>query len=149
MTAQLSGTGLENTALANTSKEAAVRRALLDVYDPCSNSWARPMSVVDLGLVRSVAVDRTGHAAIVIAPTTLLCMAISVIIQAIQLKVADVPGITKVDVSVDVTADWSEDLMTEKGRRILGEHRSADRARPPVVLMPGFGVPAQGGASCP
>jgi metal-sulfur cluster biosynthetic enzyme len=93
-------------------------------------------------------VDADGRAAVTISPTTLFCMAITVIIQAIELRVAAVPGISSVDVTVDVQTDWTPEMMTEHGRRVLAEHRATDRSK--VLLSPTFGQPDhQRSAACP
>jgi metal-sulfur cluster biosynthetic enzyme len=109
--------------------EGAVFAALDRVIDPCSNSWQRPLSIVDLGLVRRISVDTRQVARIEISLTTAFCLAISVIMQAIEERVGAVPGITDVEVSVDPTVVWSMDLMTEEGRERLLAHRRRDVER--------------------
>ena len=107
-----------------------VRRALLTVYDPCSQAWSRPLSVVDLGLVRDVAVDATGAATVRIGLTAPFCMAVATIMQAVEQRVGQLPGIRAVHVEIDTEAAWSPELMTAQGRSALAARRSDDRARP-------------------
>ena len=61
-----------------------------------------------------------------ISLTTPFCLAITVIMQAIEQRVGEVPEITDVDVHVDPTVVWSIDLMTQEGRERLLAHRRGD-----------------------
>lgn len=103
--------------------------ALRRVYDPCSQAWSRPMSIYDLGLVRRVDVDQAGLASITISLTSPFCMAVATIMQATEQRVGELPGITGVHVEIDTETPWSQDLMTEHGRRWLATHRAGDRSR--------------------
>ncbi|WP_434597728.1 metal-sulfur cluster assembly factor [Streptomyces sp. A5-4] len=104
-----------------------VHDALGEVYDPCSQSWQRPMSLVDLGLVRGVEVDDNGRAQVTISLTAPFCMAVPTILQSIEQKVGNVAGITRVAVAIDGGTIWNPDLMTDKGRGQLADARAADR----------------------
>ena len=106
-----------------------VQQALGQVYDPCSQAWQRPLSLVDMGLVREVDVDRGGHASIRVSLTVPFCVAVATIMQAVERRVSQLPGITAVTVHIDQTTPWSPDLMTELGRRRLARRRLADRTR--------------------
>ncbi|MET7479242.1 metal-sulfur cluster assembly factor [Streptomyces sp. NPDC005648] len=112
-----------------------VRAALLHVYDPCSQSWQRPMSVVDLGLVRDVTVTDDGRATVRISLTAPFCMAVPTIMQAIEQKAGAVEGVTGVSVELDGGTLWHTDLMTEKGRALLSAARTEDH-RTPLPLLP-------------
>lgn len=109
---------------------AAVRAALDEVYDPCSQSWQRPMSLPDLGLLREVTVSRDGHATVRISLTAPFCMAVATIMQATEQRVGQVAGVTAVTVEIDTDTPWSPALMTPAGRAALARSRAADRARP-------------------
>jgi metal-sulfur cluster biosynthetic enzyme len=112
---------------------AAICAALQSVYDPCSQAWSRPLSLFDLGLVRRAELD-DGHARVTLSLTAPFCMAIATIMQATELRVAELPGVCDVTVEIDTTTPWSPALMTEHGRRWLELHRSGDRARAlPIV----------------
>jgi metal-sulfur cluster biosynthetic enzyme len=108
---------------------AAVHAALGEVYDPCSQAWQRPISVRDLGLVRDVTADADGGVTVRISLTTPFCAALATIMQAVEVRVAGVPGVTSVTVEIDATAPWSSASMTDAGRAILAAHRAADRTR--------------------
>lgn len=112
-----------------------VRAALCEVYDPCSQSWQRPMSLIDLGLVRDVAVDDDGQATVRISLTAPFCMAVPTIMQSVEQKVGAVPGITAVKVDLDGGTIWRPELMTDKGRELLAAARATDRRSLPLVSV--------------
>ncbi len=128
------------TAAVSTATERDVLAALDLVVEPCSQSWQRPLSIVDLGLVRRVSVDTRGTARIDISLTTPFCLAVTVIMQAIEQRVGDVPGVHAVEVYINPTVVWTIDLMTDEGRKRLLAHRRRDSDRPggpvPVALTP-------------
>jgi metal-sulfur cluster biosynthetic enzyme len=109
-----------------TATERAVLAALDRVVDPCSQSWQRPLSIVDLGLIRRISIDPRGTARVDISLTTPFCLAVTIIMQAIEQRVGEVPGVRAVEVVVDPTVVWSIDLMTEDGRERLLAHRRRD-----------------------
>ncbi|WP_177240110.1 metal-sulfur cluster assembly factor [Streptomyces monashensis] len=112
-----------------------VRAALEEVYDPCSQSWQRPMSLVDLGLVRDVTVGADGRATVRVSLTAPFCMAVPVIMQSVEQRVAAVPGIEQVRVELDGTTLWHEGLMTERGRALLAAARADDRRTLPLAAV--------------
>jgi metal-sulfur cluster biosynthetic enzyme len=128
------------TALVPTATEEDVMSALDLVVDPCSQSWQRPLSIVDLGLVRRVTVDTRGTARVEISLTTPFCLAITVIMQAIEQRVGEVAGVNEVEVTIDPRVVWTIELMTDEGRERLLAHRRRDADRPngpvPLSLAP-------------
>lgn len=100
-----------------------VRAALDTVYDPCSQAWQRPLSLVDLGLVRDVtAVD--GRVTVRIGLTVPFCVAVATIMQSVERRLSELDGVRAVEVTIDQDAPWSPDLMTERGRALLASRRS-------------------------
>jgi metal-sulfur cluster biosynthetic enzyme len=92
--------------------DGEVRAALAEVEDP-----ELPVSIVDLGLVRSVAVD--GAAVTVgITFTSIACPCNDVIREDIQARLGRLDGVASVAVE-DVFEPWSRDDMTEEGRIAL------------------------------
>jgi metal-sulfur cluster biosynthetic enzyme len=90
----------------------AVRAALAEVEDP-----ELPISIVDLGLVRSVAVDgdtvRVG-----ITFTSIACPCTDMLREDIQERLRRLDGVTDVEVE-EVFEAWSREDMTEEGRLAL------------------------------
>jgi metal-sulfur cluster biosynthetic enzyme len=89
-----------------------VRAALAEVEDP-----ELPISIVDLGLVRSVAVDgdtvRVG-----ITFTSIACPCTDMLREDIQERLRRLDGVTDVEVE-EVFEAWSREDMTEEGRLAL------------------------------
>jgi metal-sulfur cluster biosynthetic enzyme len=89
-----------------------VRAALAEVEDP-----ELPISIVDLGLVRSVAVD--GDAVRVgITFTSIACPCTDMLREDIQERLRRLDGVTEVEVE-EVFEPWSREDMTEEGRLAL------------------------------
>jgi len=89
-----------------------VRAALAEVQDP-----ELPIGIVDLGLVRSVAVDgdtvRVG-----ITFTSIACPCTDMLREDIQERLRRLDGVTDVEVE-EVFEAWSREDMTEEGRLAL------------------------------
>lgn len=106
------------------SLEESVRDAVGSLYDPCSLTAAMPVTIVDLGIVRSVHVDDEGNVEIKIGTTSpgcLLCP--SVIWRGLQETVGAIPGVRSVKLSVDPTFFWTPEQMNQETRRKLDERR--------------------------
>lgn len=110
-----------------TVTESEIMTALSGVYDPCSQSWQRPLSVVDLGLVRGTEVDDNGRATVRLSLTSPFCMALATIMQSVERRVGELPGVTSVAVEVDPSL-WTPDLMSPEGRTLLAEYRGPTAA---------------------
>jgi metal-sulfur cluster biosynthetic enzyme len=89
-----------------------VRAALAEVTDP-----ELPVGIVDLGLVRSVAVDgevvRVG-----ITFTSIACPCTDVLREDVEARLRRLDGVARVEVE-EVFEPWSRDDMTEDGRLAL------------------------------
>ena len=89
-----------------------VRAALAEVEDP-----ELPVSIVDLGLVRSIAVD--GAAVTVgITFTSIACPCTDVLREDVEARLRRLDGVAHVQVE-EVFEAWSRDDMTEDGRMAL------------------------------
>jgi metal-sulfur cluster biosynthetic enzyme len=92
--------------------EAEVLAALAEVADP-----ELPVSIVDLGLVRSVAVD--GQAVRVgITFTSIACPCTDVLREDIRARLRALEGVAEVEVE-ELFEPWSRDDVTEEGRLAL------------------------------
>jgi metal-sulfur cluster biosynthetic enzyme len=116
------------------SAPAQILDALREVYDPCGQAWNRPISLVDLGLVREVRLDPDGAATVRISLTAPFCMAVATIMQAVEQRVGALPGVRAVHVDIDTETPWVPELMTGDGRRALHRQRADDRGRVGVPL---------------
>lgn len=118
-----------------TSLAQASREALANAYDPCSQSWGRPMSLLDLGLVREVTAE-AGVVTVRIGLTVPYCMAVATIMQTVETRVAELDGVVDVNVVIDQDAVWSPELMTQRARERLTQLRASDRLASGLPLTP-------------
>jgi metal-sulfur cluster biosynthetic enzyme len=89
-----------------------VRAALAEVEDP-----ELPISIVDLGLVRSVVVDGT-TVRVGITFTSIACPCTDMLREDVQARLQQLDGVADVEVE-EVFEPWSRDDMTEEGRLAL------------------------------
>ena len=112
--------------------EAAVWEAFAEISDP----EIPVISLVDLGVVRNVAVDGE-RVRVEFTPTFLGCPALEVMRDAMSEKVRELGG--EPDVRVISDDSWSSDKITPEGReklRVAGLAPPAPRkATPPTLLQ--------------
>jgi metal-sulfur cluster biosynthetic enzyme len=89
-----------------------VRAALAEVTDP-----ELPINIIDLGLVRSVAVDGT-TVRVGITFTSIACPCTDVLREDVQARLRQLDGVARVEVE-EVFEPWSREDMTEEGRLAL------------------------------
>jgi ATP-binding protein involved in chromosome partitioning len=93
--------------------DTEIRKALERVIDP-----ELRRSIVELGMVRSIAISDTGEVSVTVSLTTAGCPIRSHFTEAVAREAGTVPGVTSVDVAFDVLSD------TEKAslQKALGRH---------------------------
>lgn len=106
-----------------------VRRALAEVLDP----ELPVLSVVDLGIVHSVDVDRHGIR-VVILPTFVGCPALDVIRASIADRLAEFGLPVQVDTTFEVP--WTSERISAAGRRALAAVGIAPPSEPEAVSCP-------------
>ena len=90
--------------------------ALSEVYDPCCRD--RGISVVDMGLLRSVSV-REGHARVELLLTSGWCPFASRVLTDVEAAVTELPEVTRADVRVVWDAPWDESRLSADARSKL------------------------------
>jgi metal-sulfur cluster biosynthetic enzyme len=90
--------------------------ALRSVHDPCCQE--RGISVVDMGLVRSVDVDGD-QARVELVLTTGWCPFTAHLLEAIRERVEALPEVAGADVDVVWDEPWTTDRLSEDARRKL------------------------------
>jgi metal-sulfur cluster biosynthetic enzyme len=101
-----------------------VNDALGRVYDPCSVAVNNPLSIVDMGLVRDWRVDDEGHISVVMCVTGPGCMMFPKFIDAARNELTKLDFVSSVEVRMDLSVLWTEDLMTDRGRQLQNQrHR--------------------------
>lgn len=128
--------------MTTTVVDERVWAALDDVMDP----EIPAVSVVDMGMIRNVAVEQ-GSARVTVLPTFSGCPAISEIEKDVRAAVAKVDGVEHVDVALSFDPPWTTDRITDRGRRRLREFGLAPPTGQGPVLVTAIGLPAQ--AICP
>jgi metal-sulfur cluster biosynthetic enzyme len=94
----------------------AISDALQHVVDPCSIATGTPVSLPDMGMIKQI--DLSGERVrITLRPTSALCLQIGNIVDAVEHRVSQIPGIASVACMVDTSGDWSPEMMAVKARR--------------------------------
>ena len=96
---------------------AGIMAALDSVHDPCCQE--KGLSVVDMGLVRSVALEEGGHARVELLLTTGWCPFAANLVGMISERVAGLPEVTGASVEVVWDEPWTTDRLSERARRQL------------------------------
>jgi metal-sulfur cluster biosynthetic enzyme len=107
-----------------------VRQLLAGVVDPCSTASVLPMSIVELGLVRDVALG-DGVLTVYLRLTSPSCMMVAYIAKEVVARLNGLSGVAEVRVAADEGLDWDPSMMDQ--------HVAAERARRLVRL----GMPAR------
>lgn len=97
------------------TKEEQIFEALYEVKD----HEIPVISVVDLGIIPKVSVDKEGCAVITMTPTFTACPATQVMQNEIIAAVEALEFVEKVIVKVDFSIPWTSDNITELGRQQL------------------------------
>ncbi len=103
---------------------AAIWKWLADVKDP----EVPVLSILDLGIVRDVAVTDAGEAVVTITPTYSGCPAMDVIGMNIRLALAG-RAFTGVRIEMQLQPAWTTDWMSESGKQKLREYGIAPPTR--------------------
>lgn len=100
-----------------------VRAALHEVCDPCSLAAGTPVSIVDLGLVRDVAVDG-GRVHVEIGVTGPGCTYTGHFAIAVRDVVGRLDGVRDVDVALDTTTLWDPSRISPSAQQSLDDRRA-------------------------
>ena len=98
-----------------------VEERLDDVIDPCSAANGTNLSIVDMGLIRSLDVE-DGHVAVDLYLTTPGCMMLPYFHDEITDAVGSLPGVESVEVTTDSGFEWRPGMMTDEARRARKAH---------------------------
>jgi len=96
--------------------QTTVMEALRGIYDPCCQE--KGISVVDMGLVRSVAIDGD-QARVELLLTTGWCPFAANLVGMISERVAAVPGLAGADVEIVWDEPWTTERLSDDARRKL------------------------------
>ena len=102
----------------------AVREQLDDIVDPCSEARGTDISIVEMGLLKSIEV-RDGEVHIDLRITSPSCMMVGYFIEQAQERVGSLEGVEEVTLSTDAGMDWREEMMSEDALERRAEHQQA------------------------
>ncbi|PIY71723.1 hypothetical protein COY87_04700 [Candidatus Roizmanbacteria bacterium CG_4_10_14_0_8_um_filter_33_9] len=94
--------------------EKKVYACLNQVMDPELH-----MSIVDLGLIYRITIDKKNNIKILMTLTTIGCPLFGTIEEDMRKKLMQIKG-GQVDIELVFDPPWSMDRMTERGKAILG-----------------------------
>lgn len=112
--------------------EARVRGVLNGIIDPCSITAGVPAGMDDMGLISDIRVrDDAGgqRVSVTFGLTDPTCMLLGAFANEARERLADLPGVTGVDVVLDHEMEWTPDRLAPHYQQRLTEHRAATRAR--------------------
>lgn len=97
------------------SKEADIIDALKTIYDP-----EIPVNIYDLGLIYEVDVNDDGRVRIVMTLTSPNCPVAESLPIEVQETVADISGVTSVEVNMTFDPPWDRDMLSDEALLELG-----------------------------
>ncbi|MEH0580569.1 metal-sulfur cluster assembly factor [Streptomyces sp. B21-108] len=113
--------------------EDRVREVLNTIVDPCSITAGVPAGMDDMGLITGIQVDDDGaggqRIGVRFGLTDPTCMLLGSFANEARERLARLPGVTAVDVTLDHAMEWTEGLLAPDYQRRLTEHRAERRAR--------------------
>jgi metal-sulfur cluster biosynthetic enzyme len=117
----------------STSFDEAISQALEQVCDPCSIAANAPVSILDMGLVRTWSVDDQANLIVRMCVTSASCTMGPHMVRAAEELLSKIPGLNSVKVEIDAAVFWSPKDMNRRGREILEERRSSSLAKSTVT----------------
>jgi len=127
------------SALAARPLESAVWAALEDVHDP----EIPTVSVVDLGIVRSVTTDG-GRLRVELLPTFVGCPQVDVMRASVEDRLRGFAD--EISVEISFAEPWTSERITPQGRRRL---RASGFGPPAEMVDDGLALPVLPNAECP
>ncbi len=97
--------------MSNAAIDSQICQVLSRIYDPCSVAAGRPISVIDMGLVRGWTIA-DGTLTIRFCVTFAGCTMAPHFTEAAARDLALLPGIGRVDTLIDTDFVWTPDLMS-------------------------------------
>lgn len=102
----------------------AVRERLDEIVDPCAEARGTDISIVGMGLLKSIEVDG-GSVHVELRITSPSCMMVGYFIEEAQARVGSMEGVEEVTLSTDAGISWREDMMSAEAKARREEHQAA------------------------
>jgi len=103
-----------------------IRAAVATVVDPCSIATGEPISLVDMGLLQSIAVD-DGAVEVTLIVTSPVCWQSMNMIAAVERAVTRIDGVRTVRCRVDPAGEWLPEMMAPESQARLRRLRPIAR----------------------
>lgn len=98
--------------------DQAIWDALQRVVDPCSIATGVPISLVDMGIVKTVSFD-DGAVHVLLRLTSPVCWQAANILAKVEEVVGAEPEVTSVTCEIDPLSDWMPDMIRPDIRQRL------------------------------
>jgi metal-sulfur cluster biosynthetic enzyme len=92
----------------------AIIEALRECYDP-----EIPVNIVDLGLIYEVIIGKE-EVKVIMTLTAMGCLAAPEVMNDVEMRMLQVPGVKKAEVELTFDPPWSPDRMSEDAKWELG-----------------------------
>lgn len=110
---------------------AEILEVLNGVIDPCSAATAVPAGLVDMGLIRALRFEPLGEnrwrCSVRLCVTHAFCMMTGVFVNEIGERLRRHSKLGEVEIDLDHSTIWTEELMSPQYRARLQAHRSKRR----------------------
>ncbi|WP_033328405.1 metal-sulfur cluster assembly factor [Streptomyces yerevanensis] len=123
--------------------EDRVREVLNGIVDPCSITAGVPAGMDDMGLISDIQVrdDEAGgrRVSVTFGLTDPTCMLLGSFANEARERLAGLPGVTGVDVTLDHDMEWTPDMLAPHYQERLAEHRAQRRRSLPLLAVTATG----------
>lgn len=102
----------------------AVRERLDEIVDPCSEARGTDISIVEMGLLKSIEVDG-GTVHVELRITSPSCMMVGYFIEQAEERVGKLSGVEEVTLETDAGLSWREEMMSEEAKERRRRHQQA------------------------
>ena len=127
--------------------ESQVREVLNGIVDPCSITAGVPAGMDDMGLISDIQIHDAGtdgqRISVKFGLTDPTCMLLGSFATSASERLAELPGVTAVDVTLDHDMEWTPDMLAPHYQERLAEHRAERRRSLPLLAVTAKG-PAGG-----
>jgi len=107
-------------ALVENIKTKVTEEEVLEFLKEVKDPEIPKISVVDLGMITGISIDDNNKVSIKMTPTFAGCPAVDILKTEIKNKILELP-VSDVEVDVNFDVQWSSDMISEEGKKILKE----------------------------
>lgn len=101
-----------------------IREQLDQIVDPCSEARGTDISIVEMGLLKSIEVDN-GTVHVELRITSPSCMMVGYFIEQAEERIGGLSGVEEVTLETDAGLSWREEMMSEEAKERRQQHQQA------------------------